>query len=97
MSYAGHTVTGRRIDEVSSIDQHVLDTLRTKAEVQKQLAEAGKPRIKAIDVPCPFCDVDAGSNCLAKRRHVNWHGGHHTERLQAAKAANEAYDAIKPR
>lgn len=47
-------------------------------------------------VPCRVCEAQAGEPCRAVRRHVNWIGGKHAERMDDARCVTEAAKALMP-
>jgi hypothetical protein len=49
--------------------------------------------LRAIDVPCPFCEVSAGTACKRIRLHVNWSNAH-AERRETARLVTNARDAL---
>ena len=51
-------------------------------------------KVLPIEVGCPLCGVPAGTACLKVRRHVNWSNGKHTERMDDARLASAAVNAL---
>lgn len=49
-----------------------------------------------LSVPCSVCEAAAGEPCRPVRRHFNWFGGKHGERIQDAKLVSEAVEALTP-